>query len=317
MYLPVMRGKQWELTALKELAPVISCQYFKPIIDPVRKDLSQLIKTIKSLNNHSNIPIVIVNPYLDEFENNDKLIYNDLKNNDLDLDINFIPCVIVHSSIKHNKIINDLTLNHSTKAVYIHDDIHYNDIQFLSNFDYVIIKKNTPNYIIEKLNNIVLVEDSFKKKKRNADYEDESFFSDLAFLTSNIYSNVLGFGDFTIVGEEYSKTGGPPHVVTIHLSYIAAVNEKIYVKHFSSEADNSINNPAGKFMQALEKTIQTLNSYQNPFLESSGIQELRDLYITRHYPGLGVLKKISMKHHIETISEYINRNEYQNCIKYF
>lgn len=305
MYLPVMRGKQWELTALEELAPVISCQYFKPIIDPVRKDLSQLIKTIKSLNNHSNIPIVIVNPYLDQFENNDKLIYNDLKNNDLDLDINFIPCVIVHSSIKHNKIINDLTLNHSTKAVYIHDDIHYDDIQFLSNFDYVIIKRNTPNYIIEKLNNIVLVEDSFKKKNRNADYEDQSFFADIPILFENAYSKVIGFSDFTIVGEKYSKEGGPAYVVTIHLSYINPEYNKIYVKHFSSEYSNSPSNLGGKFKQALEKVITLLNSCQNPFIESSGIKELRDLFKKRQYRGLGVAKKISMKHHIETICDYL------------
>lgn len=39
MYFPLLRGKQYELIALKELSTIVPNDLFKPIIEPVRKNL--------------------------------------------------------------------------------------------------------------------------------------------------------------------------------------------------------------------------------------------------------------------------------------
>ena len=49
MYFPFIRGKQFELNALRELAPLLNNKIYKPIIEPVRKNLLPLVRTIKEL----------------------------------------------------------------------------------------------------------------------------------------------------------------------------------------------------------------------------------------------------------------------------
>ena len=311
MYFPVMRGKQNELLALQELASFVSHQNFKPIIEPVRNNFRPLLKTIKALNQYNIIPLVIINPCMGDFEDKDSNLINALENNSLKLDINFIPCVKIKTSAEDYKNIFDSIdfKKFSEKAVYIYDDIDRDKTNLLAQINYLIIKRSTPIEIIEQLKNfnIVLMDDPFKKRKKNADYGDNSFFSDLHISFKKFYSNVIGFGDYTIVGDNYSENGGPAYVVTIHLSYIDEKNDFMYVMHFSSEYDKTPTNPGGKFIQALEKFVQLSNSDKNPFIKTNGMQTLESLYIDKHYPGLGVIKKISMMHHIETICEYLDR----------
>ncbi|MDS0787255.1 sce7725 family protein [Proteus vulgaris] len=49
MYFPFIRGKYFELNALRELAPLLNNKIYKPIIEPVRKNLLPLVRTIKEL----------------------------------------------------------------------------------------------------------------------------------------------------------------------------------------------------------------------------------------------------------------------------
>lgn len=67
MYFPFIRGKQFELNALRELAPLLNNKIYKPIIEPVRKNLLPLVRTIKELNENNIIPIIIINPNLGDF----------------------------------------------------------------------------------------------------------------------------------------------------------------------------------------------------------------------------------------------------------
>ena len=45
--------------------------------------------------------------------------------------------------------------------------------------------------------------------------------------------------------------------------------------------------------------IRTLNSGTSKVLETTSVREFRELHAKRHFPGLGYVKKLSMKHHIE------------------
>ena len=119
-----------------------------------------------------------------------------------------------------------------------------------------------------------------------------------------------GFGDFLIVGDEYSESGGPAYTVAIHLTYIDAdKDDEMHIRHFKSDRQDTPKDPAGKFAEALAKLIAAVNEADSKYIDSSAIEEFRDLHRRGHYPGLGYIKKLSMKHHIETLVAYLEDGE--------
>jgi len=151
----------------------------------------------------------------------------------------------------------------------------------------------------------ILVRDGFKRL-RNADYPQLEEFSDLHVTYGDL--GMKGFGDFLIVGDVYSESGGPAYAVAIHLTFIdPGKDDVMYIYHFVSDTKDTPTDPAGKFAQALAKLIKKLDSGTSHILETEAIKELRDLHVKGHFPGLGYVKKLSMKHHIETLAAYLDR----------
>ena len=149
----------------------------------------------------------------------------------------------------------------------------------------------------------ILVKDGFKRQ-RNADYPEMAEFSDLHVTYEE--RNMQGFGDFLIVGDDYSEGGGPAYAVAIHMTFIDKDNDDImYTYHFVSDEKDTPANPAGKFSQALEKLIKRLKSGDSKLLETEAVAEYRRLHDKNHFPGLGYVKKLSMKHHIETLANFL------------
>ena len=116
-----------------------------------------------------------------------------------------------------------------------------------------------------------------------------------------------GFGDFLIVGDDYSETGGPAYAVAIHLTFIDPdKDDAMQIYHFVSDRQDTPQDPAGKFAEALEKMISILKKKNSKIEETSAVQEFRELHRRGHFPGLGYIKKLSMNHHIETLARYFD-----------
>ncbi|WP_305955038.1 sce7725 family protein [Klebsiella grimontii] len=179
-------------------------------------------------------------------------------------------------------------------------------LQMTNMISYQGLVRTFPNTVLQQLSNIVLMDDPFKKKKRNADYPSNSYFSDLHVRYSGVHNSVIGFGDFNIAGSDYAESGGPAYVVTIHVSYLDSNEfDAMSVRHFSSVDDGTPSNPSGKFQQALEKLVLHDQNFPNFFDNTSGLRGFKLLHVRRHYPGLGQIKQLSMQHHIETICNFI------------
>jgi hypothetical protein len=149
----------------------------------------------------------------------------------------------------------------------------------------------------------VLLRDGFKRRK-NKDYPLVEPFSDLHATFED--EGMDGFGDFLIVGDEFAEGGGLPLVLAIHLTFIDPdQDDMMQIYHFKSKFHVTQKDPAGKFAEALAEMIKTIDSPGSKVYETEAVQEFRELFKKKHFPGLGYIKKLSMSHHIQTQAIYL------------
>lgn len=312
MYYPYFRGKQFELIAIREMAELLAAKNFVPIIEPVRESLGGLKKALETVNYAHGKAIVIVNPcYGDhqengtqissllagEFKSNRNIAAGILLRHDMTVDdvmtyynrhINHAP-VLIHSGFTSPQ---DLAARLSTLGI--------------TDLTHIFIEEQTSLLYRKKFagENRILVRDGFKRQ-RNADYPELEEFSDLHITYTDFKMD--GFGDFLVVGDAYSESGGPAYAVAIHITFIDPNNDDVmYIYHFVSDSKDTPTDPAGKFAQALAKLIAKVDSPSSCIRETKAIQEFRKLHTDGHFPGLGYVKKLSMKHHIETLAAYLS-----------
>ena len=81
-------------------------------------------------------------------------------------------------------------------------------------------------------------------------------------------------------------------------------DDSLRVKHFVSDSNDDISDPAGKFQEALSKLVAWNEAKQ---LDTVAMKEFEDLYHREAYPGLGTVKKLSIMHHLELIGRYLDK----------
>ena len=304
MYYPVLRGKQFELIALRDLCSILNKEQFCPIFEPVRSKLQPLSRTIEHLNKIDVIPIVIINPTLGDFKANIVPNQNTIEDelySTID-DLNFIPCFSTkgHTADSLSRIING---TNKPFAVFIEEGLGKDMLPILSDAVLVIAHKylRAP---FKTLSNIVIVEDNFTKAVRNSDYPQRSYFSD-RHTDYKEGTNVIGYGDYAITSKDFVESGGPAYVIAIHLSYIDPDEfDAMYIRHFKSFDDKSPTRPGEKFGNALDKLVEFYDSNPKIFNQTLGLKGFRKLKEEDHFPGLGQVKKLSIQHHIETLCQY-------------
>ncbi len=318
IYFPYFRGKQYELITIRESAPTLSASNFVPIIEPVKSQLNGLNKTIDATIEMGADIITIVNPRIGDLSDDNAELLKLIDNKHADGKKVIVgvlldevttleqACALIERFQGHN-----IALIHSgfSKSKSLAAKIEANAEVFCSVFEAGKSGKMYQTHFAHQTHR-VLLRDGFKKR-RNADHPDvEEVFSDL-HLTYKM-EGMTGFSDFLMVGDDYQESGGPAYTIAIHLTYINADDDNImYIRHFKSDRQDTPTDPAGKFAEALEKLIFHLDSTDNQFYETTAIAEFRDLHKKGHYPGLGYVKKLSMKHHIETFSWYFKLNPAQ------
>ncbi|ALR31244.1 hypothetical protein ATE47_12255 [Chryseobacterium sp. IHB B 17019] len=301
MYFPILTAKQNEIFALSELPAAVFETTIPVLIPPNSKSLKSQITRLVEKNIYF---ILVVNPQKATYPKQNQIQHEfiqgvlkgyknyslgfilDNKTSTYDLDDFFKSNPKLEKSLLHyGKFSDTLFLRKNSKAKY----------------DIYLINKVNDDYINNTANGeIVYIEDGFKKQERNTDYPSHSEFSHLIFKYEN--EGIYGFGDFTIIGKEVSDTGGSPFAIALHLSKI---NSKDFeIRHFISNDNEDRKNQANKFTQALNKLINYIDA--NPIFEGVGIKDFRDRQADGHYPGLGVCKKMSIKNHIEQVSNHIS-----------
>jgi hypothetical protein len=311
MYHPYFRGKQFELITVRETAEVMARAGFVPIIEPVKGTLTGLDRTLKAVCEANGKAIVIVNPHHGDLAEDGDTISSLLEKNFLDK--NGITAGILlkeNTSIlaawecyeKHKA--HSPTFIHAgfTEAKALAEKLG-ND---LAESHHVFFERHCGKLYRKHFKGSyrVLLRDGFEKR-RNADHQKVPVekFSDLHVTFEE--EDMNGFGDFLIVGDDFSEGGGPAYAVAIHLTFINTDDDDImYIYHFVSSTNDTPTDPGGKFAQALAKLITELDSGTSMLFESSAIKEFRLLGKNGHFPGLGSVKKLSLRHHIETLADF-------------
>jgi len=312
MYHPYFRGKQFELLCIREMAPIFKGAGFRPIIEPVRDVLGGLNRALDAMVEVDGRAIVIVNPYLGDLADSGTPLSELLKEKYLDL-----PGISAGILLK-----NDTTTAEALKCYRDHTShlpvlIHAGFAEAKSLAEglgkqtqkhcHVFVEQNCGKLYQKHFagSHRILLRDGFERK-RNRDYQPLERFSDLHATFPDEGMN--GFGDFLIVGDDYSESGGPVYAVAIHLTFIDPEDDNsMWIYHFVSDRQDTPKDPAGKFAEALAKMMTVVSREDSKVLETSAVKEFKELHRQGHFPGLGHVKKLSMNHHIETLANYFQK----------
>ena len=313
MYFPYLRGRQYELLALKELVKDgLLGSHVIPVIEPV-KISSTFEWTLRTFFD-ATLPLALIfNPAVGDYAGD-----------------NFIDAYLQKAG-DLSSLFPTLLMTKSVEAVFrqlLSKGIKHSEITIvIDNRDFLEIYKTefekiSPKYTLfsdeRSLRRVVkqgkvMFEDRFNKQDKNADYSknvDEFFSDDHLFYKDEGYD---GFGDYSIIGNDYAESGFAPYAVAIHIVYLNAVNE-LRVRHFISDSNQDISDVAGKFREALAKYIIWEKEWEKerPDLFVGGkpptraMATLNNHWVNETYPGLPTLKKLSIMHHLELIGRFLD-----------
>lgn len=319
MYYPYFRGKQYELVTIRESASLLASEGFVPIIEPVREQTSGLRKALESLAEQNAASIVITNPQIGDHSDDGEELRAFIAEYFADYQQLQIGCLLSEGMRKEDAL-NECKLQDPNRQLAL---IHagFSHARTLGECVKQELPNVTTNVFLEdycgklyqkhfkKLGTNILVRDGCVDRIRNRDHPVlPEFFSDLHITYPD--ENVDGFGDFLMVGDYYTESGGPAYTVAIHITFINDDSDsEMHIQHFKSDRQDTPKDPAGKFQEALNKLVAAVRAENSKFYKTEAIEEFCDLHDRGHFPGLGYVKKLSMKHHIETLAKFFENSE--------
>lgn len=322
MYFPYLRGRQNELLCLRELLGAGKLgEKIIPIIEPVRFNSTLFITLTQFVEMNRSI-IVIANPKVGSFnkeytdmkkkigeereeakkENLQKTLdrYIEILNDNHIQKAYIVDKKIITEILNGNKNADKLILINFEEGNYQ----YYEEYGELLDARVTLIPKDE-DFKDEVDGEIVVLEDGYIKAKRNVDYIEspDDFFS----RNHVVYKKrgYMGFSDFSMVGNEFEEKGFAPLAIAVHIMYFGKKSE-LRVHHFVSESNASISDPARKFEEAMDNLLSW--EYFDIIPKTMGLNKLVECYNMGKFPGLGVIKKYSLMHHIEMMGEYLEEN---------
>lgn len=309
MYFPYLRARQFELISLRELALSGLIQdKIIPVLEPVRSSFSGLDLAHKIFQEQKLNAFLVVNPCCGELEGDTYTILDYIKELDTE---NYLPAFlytdndeyIISSIEKYNLkdcliiCLNKFSDEEKLKLLCAKTEISH--IMLLDPNKY----RSLDRYIKSLNKKYIRLDDFFEKQQRNSDFLEIATHK---FTEEHLYykeDGYYGFSDYTVLSSEFINGSSMPRAVVIHITYPKAdVDNEIWISHFTSVSNDSIANVQGKFAEAAEKALIFCDALP---MNNIAIDELRYYFTGKKYPGLGTVKKISIKNHLLVINELI------------
>jgi hypothetical protein len=312
MYYPLLRGKQYELLALRECAGRLASTSILPVIEPVR-DLAtnsgSIWRCLTSLREAEATVAVIINPRVGEYSGDPDATRAILRLiHEVDPDNrNITIATILDGEDSATEAVNALldAAAATRPHVYLHGPAgaRESDLQTLqalaSDVTHIAEEKSRVRRYASFSRNgarVAKLSDPFQKADRNSEYRDCVAYP---FTDWNVYHSddgYVGYSDYATIGAPYSTSGFTPRAVAIHLTYTNKDDGTIWIQHFVSQTDReTMANVAAKFAEALEKLVAFADAEG---LENPALTAFRAMHASGQFPGLGVIKKLSLVNHL-------------------
>lgn len=311
MYFPYLRARQFELISLRELVidDGLSNDRIMPILEPVRGSFNSLNLANTVFSNNNFYSYLIMNPQVGDLSGDitQVLEYNkELENS------HFHPAFLYSDNSKY--ILQSIEYYNLKDCMLICLD-HFTDEEALKNLakcesiSHIVMldpqrSRSLDRFFKSLEKSYIRLDDVFEKQDRNADYlqiPKNKFSEEHLFYADEDYQ---GFSDYTTLSSEYIDGGFAPRAIVIHLTYCNEEKEReIWIGHFTSETNDTIANIQGKFAEAAAKAVKFIEEFS---LDNSATQELKQYFNDTKYPGLGTVKKISIKNHLSVVNEILS-----------
>lgn len=310
MYFPYLRGKQFELLALKERSDLLgSSRSIVPVVEPVRAPDGGLDRCFRALREAQVEFVLVLNPRVGELVStgiapevadylneqsaaarwNRGLIVDETTDVNLLLEsyrtAQFPPgdLTLIHLGVSTDPE----TLQRETAALGRKYDLVNDDLR----------QRHFRPFLREATG--VVLHDGFRAEPRNAEYlgrEESVFTEDHLYFDEEGWG---GFGDYLTIGSGWTTGGFTPRAVAIHWTYQPDPAAPIMIRHFTSESNGDMANVGGKFLEACSKLVDFLNARD---LRNPAADVMRGHLDSQTYPGLGIVKKLSIQNHLELMA---------------
>lgn len=304
-YFPFFRARQNEMLAIQSLSSEIAANgRIIPIIEPVNEN-STTVNSIKQFIDEMMPFLFICNPIHGEFNNNAvglrvALIAQPLVDYD-----NWVPSLYVNEQTAIQELegfIETYDGRYPLALIYYGLPERHAVCEMINAHYFrwhVVVNHRVPNDYIQSIptNSYVRVHDPIVRRRRNADYPNTEFFTDLNTVVGNV--DKLHFGDFSIVGDHFSESGGPAHAVTLHHVHYRDGSRTLYISRFISDRTDTPVDRSGKTIEALNHLVEALETLQPNNTQTC--QEYKEMRKSEHARSLGYMKRMAIKHHLEVM----------------
>ena len=301
MYFPYFRGRQYDLLALKDIAEQRCLPpNIIPIIESVR-DIRVLPQTVAAFMAANHPLVVIANPTVSDYVLTQQKLHDwhEWAND---------PNLIVGHILTPTTLPDDVTPSTDQPTLLIAH--HYDELVAVQHAGWL----ETPTYLLVPPEARVrqLVSRSSISLFDHAWLPDhdqtyanlvDGFFSDDWVLADLL--GYQGVSDYTIGGHYYSEHGYPAKAVTLHLTYFAG--EQLRIHRFVSDDRTDFSHPKEKFFQAGTKLAAWLPQ-QPTAVQTPAAKQLAAYHEQQHFPGLGVVKRLSLVHHLQMMAAYFTQH---------
>lgn len=316
MYLPFLRGKLFEFKAIKEYIEEsyhgeYGCQIM-PIIEPVKKDTKPMLACVEAMGKAKMPFAIVLNSRMGDFQRVAFNIEGFLAEERVRAVADWTPAFEVNGNANVDSIEQLITDHEFEKVMLIFlygVDLDDEKVCRLINnprvvFVAVLNLGQSPTMrrklaAMHKL--LIAIDDRFIEQPSNNAYRanEDEFFTDTFCYYKSDYK-MFGFSDFTALAKNYREGGVLPQVVAIHLTY-QKNDDEIYVHHFLSDTKNGSDDIRSEFEEAKGKIM--------PFFDGKPTTIAIRQLVVGGYPGLGAIKKFSIKNHFELINRILHEKE--------
>jgi hypothetical protein len=301
-YFPFLRGKQNELMAMRQLAEAITeSGNVIPIIEPVNANPTTRISLDRYIE--ASMPFLLIcNPLHGDFARRSERLFTQLVSEVLMEYDRWTPTLQVERESRSAELTAFLNRYREYEVAIIYNGLPASERTLRLLESERVIHHIFLNGRVEAdyVNGIpqdqrVMMADPFNRQQRNADYPEREFFTDMNTVAGN--PGRLDFGDFSMVGNHYTETGGPAFAVALHHIHLQNGPGPLDISHFLSDRRDTAADTPGKIIEAVARLVEALDELRPN--DTEACTEYRDMANTEISRGRGYMKRLAIKHHLE------------------